>query len=199
MCLNSALLAVLALPSCNVGLQYYSLHFTRTAIKTTMVHSTPPRNFVNRFTHDTNFKQHSGALCSRLNILNKFSPRCTHFPPSFRIDVILLSIFCGARVHIGSLVYIFSLRHLTRHISYTFSSSKERYNCRGLGGGICTRFTVYEGCLFAQSTAFEVQSNRFRENGTERRTSSTLGRMAEEDLFQLCTTSFMASFVQMKA
>lgn len=32
LCLNSALLAVLALPSCNVGLQYYSLHFTRTAI-----------------------------------------------------------------------------------------------------------------------------------------------------------------------
>lgn len=28
---------------------------------------------------------------------------------------------------------------------------------------------------------------------------TSTGKMVEEDLFQLCTTSFMASFIQMKA
>lgn len=52
LCYNSVPHTVLALPSCNVGLQYYSLHFTQTAIKTIMVHLIPPCNFVNCFVHD---------------------------------------------------------------------------------------------------------------------------------------------------
>lgn len=55
---------VLALPSCNVGLQYYSLHFTQTAIKTIMVHLIAPCNFVKCFTGDIlrhKIQQHLGA------------------------------------------------------------------------------------------------------------------------------------------
>lgn len=49
LCYNSVLHTVLALPSYNVGLQYYSLHFTQTAIATIMVHLIAPCNFVNCF------------------------------------------------------------------------------------------------------------------------------------------------------
>lgn len=61
-CAISVLHTVLALPSCNVGLQYYSLHFTQIAIKTIMVHSIHP--FVNCFIQDIlthTIQQHSGA------------------------------------------------------------------------------------------------------------------------------------------
>lgn len=71
---------VLALPSCNVGLQYYSLHFTQTAIKTIMVHSIAPCNFFLNASPmtswDTKFQQHSGACVA--NSTFKLFPQCTH-------------------------------------------------------------------------------------------------------------------------
>lgn len=65
--------------------------------------------------------------------------------------------------------------------------------------------TLYEGCLFAQrhcslgavKQEWENNSGDVREPAALLQ-SSTVKRM-EEGLFQLCTTSFMASFIQMKA
>ncbi len=81
LCYNSVPHTVLALPSCNVGLQYYSLHFTKTAIKTIMVHLIPPCDFVNCCVHDIHIhkiQQHSGA-CVADSTFEQLFPQSAYF------------------------------------------------------------------------------------------------------------------------
>lgn len=69
-CYISVLHTVSAMPFRDVGSQYYSLHFTQTAIKTIMVRSIAPCNCVNCLVHDDisihKLQQHLGACVAKL-------------------------------------------------------------------------------------------------------------------------------------
>lgn len=178
---------VLALPSCNVGLQYYSLHFTRTAIKTIMVHWIAPCNF-NYFIRNIlihKIQQHSGTCVANSTYEQFFLDAhiLTIILHWYHINLVIL--WCS-RTHVKPCLHF---PQPWRQISSPYSSSKEKCNCcnpfgplawvwRNVLGGKCIRLTVYEGCLQCHK-ALQCRCSqtglRESQHGC-RRTSSTLGK-----------------------
>lgn len=157
---------VLALPSCNVGLQYYSLQFTQTAFKTIMVHRIGPCNFVNCFIHHIfiHKMQINSGPCVANSTFEQFFAQRAHFPPPF-----------GHALHIKSCYFVMLMHTIWSLVYILFSNSKgifpphtpavkgsevvatQVYHLYGFGEMFSVVkvhiYTVQEDWLFAQSTA----------------------------------------------